>query len=102
MICDIERLEYAITNRMNRITQYNNKLKEIALRPEPLSTVQYLDMMIEGEKREKKSGLELFLFQGFLTGHLVNFLLFRIFFLPFSRNQLYEVCSVIVFCPVAV
>ena len=58
MTNDIERLEFAITDSMDRIAQYNNRLKEIALRPDPLSTVQYLEMIIEGEKREKKSGFE--------------------------------------------
>ena len=55
---DIEKLEYAITDSVDRIAQFNNRLKEIALRPDPLSTVQYLEMIIEGEKREKKSGFE--------------------------------------------
>ena len=59
MTNDIDILEYAIADSVDRIAQYNNRLKEIALRPDPLSTVQYLDMIIEGEKREKKSGFEL-------------------------------------------
>jgi hypothetical protein len=70
MTNDIEKLEYAIADSVDRIAQYNNRLKEIALRPDPLSTVQYLDMIIEGEKREKKSGFEL------RTGLPVKFLLF--------------------------
>lgn len=55
---DIERLEYAISERLDRIAECNNRLKEIALRPDPLSTVQYIDLIIGGEKREKKSGFE--------------------------------------------
>ena len=58
MTNDIEKLEYAIADSVDRIAQYNNRLKEIALRPDPLSTVQYLEMIIEGEKREKKSGFQ--------------------------------------------
>ena len=58
MTDDIERLGYAITDCVDRIAQYNNRLKEIALRPDPLSTLQYLNMMIEGEKREKKKDFE--------------------------------------------
>ena len=58
MTKDIDRLEYAIAGSLDRIAQCNNRLKEIALRPDPLSTVQYLNMIIEGEKREKKSGFE--------------------------------------------
>ena len=31
-----------------------NRLKEIALKPNPLSTPEYIDMLIEGEKSEAK------------------------------------------------
>ncbi|XP_076600411.1 uncharacterized protein LOC143328876 [Chaetodon auriga] len=33
-----------------------NRLKEIALKPDPLSTPEYIDMIIEGEKHEGKPG----------------------------------------------
>ncbi|XP_049454443.1 uncharacterized protein LOC125902267 isoform X1 [Epinephelus fuscoguttatus] len=33
-----------------------NRLKEIALKPNPLSTSEYIDMLIEGEKSEAKPG----------------------------------------------
>uniref|UniRef100_A0A3Q3JM84 AIG1-type G domain-containing protein n=1 Tax=Monopterus albus TaxID=43700 RepID=A0A3Q3JM84_MONAL len=33
-----------------------NRLKEIALKPNPLSTPEYIDMLIEGEKSEAKPG----------------------------------------------
>ncbi|XP_034534583.1 uncharacterized protein LOC117809022 [Notolabrus celidotus] len=33
-----------------------NRLKEIALRPNPLSTPEYIDLLIEGEKNEGKPG----------------------------------------------
>lgn len=33
-----------------------NRLKEIALKPNPLSTPEYIDMLIEGEKQEAKPG----------------------------------------------
>ncbi|VDI64633.1 Hypothetical predicted protein [Mytilus galloprovincialis] len=55
---DIERLEDAIAERLDRIAEYNNRLKEIALRPDPLSTAQYIDLLINGEKREKRYGFE--------------------------------------------
>lgn len=55
---DIEKLEYAISERLDRITECNNRLKEIALRPDPLNAVQYIDLMIDGEKREKRKGFE--------------------------------------------
>jgi hypothetical protein len=43
MTKDIDRLEYAITGSLDRIAQYNNRLKEIALRPDPLSTISRHD-----------------------------------------------------------
>ncbi|CAG2227310.1 unnamed protein product [Mytilus edulis] len=55
---DIEKLEYAISERLDRITECNNRLKEIALRPDPLNAVQYIDLMIDGEKRENRKGFE--------------------------------------------
>uniref|UniRef100_A0A672ILA4 Septin-type G domain-containing protein n=1 Tax=Salarias fasciatus TaxID=181472 RepID=A0A672ILA4_SALFA len=35
-----------------------NRLKEIALKPNPLSTPEYIDMLIEGEKSEGKPGFK--------------------------------------------
>lgn len=35
-----------------------NRLKEIALKPNPLSTPEYIDMLIEGEKAEAKPGYD--------------------------------------------
>lgn len=55
---DISSQEHAIQVMMEIISKLNNRLKEIALRPDPLSTVQYIDLMIASEKREKKSGFE--------------------------------------------
>ncbi|CAC5357655.1 unnamed protein product [Mytilus coruscus] len=53
---EIKILEVAIQIKVEEITEYGNRLKEIALRPDPLSTVQYIELMIESEMREKKSG----------------------------------------------
>ncbi|CAL8366444.1 unnamed protein product [Boreogadus saida] len=35
-----------------------NTLKEIALKPNPLSTLEYIDLLIEGEKSEGKDGFQ--------------------------------------------
>ncbi|CAL8366446.1 unnamed protein product [Boreogadus saida] len=35
-----------------------NTLKEIALKPNPLSTLEYIDLLIEGEKSEAKDGFQ--------------------------------------------
>lgn len=53
---EIKVLEIGIQMKVEEITEYGNRLKEIALRPDPLSTVQYIELMIESEMREKKSG----------------------------------------------
>lgn len=55
---DISRQEEAIQVMMEVISKLNNRLKEIALRPDPMSTFQYIELMIASEKREKKSGFE--------------------------------------------
>ncbi|CAC5405874.1 unnamed protein product [Mytilus coruscus] len=52
----IKVLEIGIQIKIEEITEYGNRLKEINLRPDPLSTVQYIELMIESEMREKKSG----------------------------------------------
>uniref|UniRef100_UPI0037E74CAA uncharacterized protein n=1 Tax=Semicossyphus pulcher TaxID=241346 RepID=UPI0037E74CAA len=41
---------------MERSSTCLNRLKEIALRPNPRSTPEYIDMLIEGEKSEAKPG----------------------------------------------
>ncbi|CAC5383634.1 unnamed protein product [Mytilus coruscus] len=55
---DIVKQEQGIQVMMEVISKLNNRLKEIALRPDPLSTEQYIDLMIASEMREKKSGFE--------------------------------------------
>ncbi|XP_056247410.1 uncharacterized protein LOC130178870 [Seriola aureovittata] len=41
---------------MRRSAECLNRLKEISLKPNPLSTPEYIDMLIEGEKSEAKPG----------------------------------------------
>lgn len=53
---EIKILEVGIQFKVEEVTKFTNKLKDIALRPDPLSTAQYIELMIESEKREKKSG----------------------------------------------
>lgn len=55
---DVSRNEGQVQIMMEVISKLNNRLKEIALRPDPLSTVEYIELMIQSEKREKKSGFE--------------------------------------------
>lgn len=43
------------TIKMNRC---KNRLKEIALRPDPLSTVEHIELMIKAEKMEGQPGYE--------------------------------------------
>ncbi|KZR99541.1 Uncharacterized protein APZ42_004548, partial [Daphnia magna] len=38
------------------ITRCSNLLKKIALRGDPLTTPEYINLMIENEKKEKKPG----------------------------------------------
>jgi hypothetical protein len=54
---DIDQLEKNILKAMSEITKCSNKLKEIALRKDPLLTMpEYIDMMIENEKKYPKEG----------------------------------------------
>ncbi|CAB1421568.1 unnamed protein product [Pleuronectes platessa] len=52
----ITNCQTEVVKLMGESTKCLNRLKEIALRPNPLSTPEYIDMLIEGEKAEAKSG----------------------------------------------
>ncbi|CAL8366398.1 unnamed protein product [Boreogadus saida] len=56
MMLEYDRLEDDVVKLMERAAQCLNTLKEIALRPDPISTPEYIDMLIEGEKSEAKPG----------------------------------------------
>nr|XP_046263758.1 uncharacterized protein si:ch73-170d6.2 [Scatophagus argus]XP_046263759.1 uncharacterized protein si:ch73-170d6.2 [Scatophagus argus] len=45
-----------VVKLMEKSANCLNRLKEIALKPNPLSTPEYIDMLIEGEKSEAKPG----------------------------------------------
>uniref|UniRef100_A0A3Q4HIK9 Septin-type G domain-containing protein n=1 Tax=Neolamprologus brichardi TaxID=32507 RepID=A0A3Q4HIK9_NEOBR len=49
-------LQAEVVILMERSSKCLNRLKEIALKPNPLSTPEYIDMLIEGEKSEGKPG----------------------------------------------
>uniref|UniRef100_A0A3Q2Q0V5 Uncharacterized LOC105922848 n=1 Tax=Fundulus heteroclitus TaxID=8078 RepID=A0A3Q2Q0V5_FUNHE len=49
-------MENEVNKLMEKSAKCLNRLKEIALKPNPLSTPEYIDMLIEGEKQEAKPG----------------------------------------------
>uniref|UniRef100_A0A8C4ZNB8 Septin-type G domain-containing protein n=1 Tax=Gadus morhua TaxID=8049 RepID=A0A8C4ZNB8_GADMO len=51
-----DHLEDEVVKLMERSAKCRNTLKEIALRPDPISTADYIDLLIEGEKSEAKPG----------------------------------------------
>ncbi|XP_052078202.1 uncharacterized protein LOC127716136 [Mytilus californianus] len=55
---DVETLDYKIQVLVVAISQLNNRLKKIALRSDPKSTVEYIELMIESEKRENRKGFK--------------------------------------------
>ncbi|KZS17697.1 Uncharacterized protein APZ42_016591 [Daphnia magna] len=53
---EVEQLRFEIIKAMDEITRCSNLLKKIALRGDPLSTPEYINLMIEYENKEKKPG----------------------------------------------
>ncbi|XP_039905296.1 uncharacterized protein LOC120744795 [Simochromis diagramma] len=53
---EYKSLQADVVKLMERSSKCLNKLKEIALKANPLSTPEYIDMLIEGEKSEGKPG----------------------------------------------
>ncbi|XP_067462958.1 uncharacterized protein [Thunnus thynnus] len=53
---EYDRVQVEVVTLMERSAKCLNRLKEIALKPNPLSTPEYIDMLIEGEKSEAKPG----------------------------------------------
>ncbi|XP_034084303.1 uncharacterized protein LOC117554153 [Gymnodraco acuticeps] len=56
MKAENQRLQAEVRKMMKRAVESLNRLGEIALKPNPLSTPEYIDLLIEGEKAEAKSG----------------------------------------------
>lgn len=62
-ICVLQKLKLEFSSLYKRVQTmisnvrcYINKLNEIALRPNPLTDIDYIDLLIESEKSEKKYG----------------------------------------------
>uniref|UniRef100_A0A3Q2W1B4 Fibronectin type-III domain-containing protein n=1 Tax=Haplochromis burtoni TaxID=8153 RepID=A0A3Q2W1B4_HAPBU len=53
---EYKNVQAAVVKLMERSAKCLNKLREIALKPNPLSTPEYIDMLVEGEKSEGKPG----------------------------------------------
>ena len=53
---EIEQLQTDIVKTIQDINQISNVLREIALRGNPLSTPEYIQMLIENEKKDMKPG----------------------------------------------
>ncbi|XP_040001062.1 uncharacterized protein LOC120799774, partial [Xiphias gladius] len=53
---EYDLVQAEVVTLMEKSAKCLNRLKEIALKPNPLSTPEYIDMLIEGEKSEAKPG----------------------------------------------
>uniref|UniRef100_A0A667ZJZ5 Septin-type G domain-containing protein n=1 Tax=Myripristis murdjan TaxID=586833 RepID=A0A667ZJZ5_9TELE len=53
---DYEEVQDEVVTLIKRSAKCSDRLKEIALKPNPLSIPEYIDLLIEGEKSEAKSG----------------------------------------------
>lgn len=55
---DVEHLFAYVNGMMTKMNRCKSRLKEIALRPDPLSTVEHLDQMIQAEEMERQQGYQ--------------------------------------------
>lgn len=53
---EYERTQFDVVMLMEKSAKCLDRLKEIALKPNPLSTPEYIDLLIQGEKSEAKTG----------------------------------------------
>lgn len=53
---DVDELFDLITAMMNDMNDCKTRLKEIALRPDPLTAVEHIDLMIQSEEIDKQPG----------------------------------------------
>lgn len=56
LLLDVKCIFIGVTERMMKMELCKSRLKEIALRPDHLSTVKHLELMIQVEKHEKQPG----------------------------------------------
>lgn len=55
---DVENLFKNIQLKMIEMQECKSRIHEIALRPDPLTATEHIDLMIEAEKMEKKPGYD--------------------------------------------
>ena len=55
---DVEDNEKIVLQRVDTVARCIQKLDEIALRPNPFSTPQYIDLIIDAEQQEKRLGFQ--------------------------------------------
>jgi hypothetical protein len=55
---DLDDNEKAVLERVNTVSRCIRRLDEIALRPNPFSTPQYIDLIIDAEQQEKRLGFK--------------------------------------------
>ncbi|KAI9556597.1 hypothetical protein GHT06_016387 [Daphnia sinensis] len=53
---DVQKNDKIVLQQVNTVTQCIKRLDEIALRPNPFSTPQYIDLFIDSEQQEKRQG----------------------------------------------
>lgn len=53
---DIEKISIEMQSKLEKTNNYSNRLKEIALRPDPQRSIQWIELLIEGERREQRLG----------------------------------------------
>ena len=56
MMKELEKLNYAVLGLLNQARRSLQRLKEIALKPDHLTLVDYIDRIIKSEKQEAKPG----------------------------------------------
>jgi hypothetical protein len=55
---DLDDNEKAVLERVDTVSRCIQRLDEIALRPNPFSTPQYIDLIIDAEQQEKRQGFK--------------------------------------------
>jgi hypothetical protein len=55
---DVDNNNQIVLQRVNTVSRCIQRLDEIALRPNPFSTPQYIDLIIDAEQQEKRLGFK--------------------------------------------